>query len=410
MLISLLQQRLDTLSVENRRRHLRVSMGPCTPQVHVSPRDPSGPADPSGTPLLAFCSNDYLGLANHPELIEAWAQGARRYGVGSGASHLISGHSAAHAALEAELARWQAPYIPQARALLFSTGYMANMALLGALGLADATLFCDKLNHASLIDGASLAAAKVQRYPHAHLERLAFLLQQCDSPLKFIVTDAVFSMDGSVAPGPELLRLAHAHDAWLIVDDAHGFGVLGPQGQGSLAHWGVGSERLIYMGTLGKAAGVAGAFVVAHEVVIDWLINTARPYIYTTASAPAQAHALLHSLRLIQGEQGHERRQHLQSLIRRLRNAGAELAPGWRWAASDTPIQPLMIGPNLEALSVSRQLEQAGLWVPAIRPPTVPVGTARLRVTLSASHTAADVDRLLSTLGAIASASAYAES
>ncbi len=402
MLISLLKQRLDQRASEATRRQLRVSMGPCTPHVHVSAQHQSWQPEDPGTALLAFCSNDYLGLANHPELIEAWAQGAKRYGVGSGASHLISGHSAAHAELEAELTRWQAAHIPHARALFFSTGYMANMALLGALGLAEATLFCDKLNHASLIDGASLAAAKVQRYPHANLERLAFLLEHCDSSLKFIVTDAVFSMDGSVANVPELLRLATAHDAWLILDDAHGFGVLGPQGQGSLAHWGVCSERLIYMGTLGKAAGVAGAFVVAQEVVINWLINTARSYIYTTASPPAQAHTLLHSLRLIQGDQGHDRRQHLQFLIRRLRNAAVEFRAGWRWAESGTPIQPLMIGNNVQALSLSTLLEQAGLWVPAIRPPTVPVGTARLRVTLSASHTVAQVEQLLAALSAAA--------
>lgn len=400
MLLDLLQQRLAGRSVEHTRRQVRVSLGPCEPHLRVrSESFESQPNDP-GTPLLAFCSNDYLGLANHPELIDAWAQGARDYGVGSGASHLISGHSLAHAQLETELARWQAPHIPQARALYFSTGYMANLAMLTALGLGEATLFCDKLNHASLIDGALLAAAKVQRYPHVNLERLAYQLQQCDTPLKFIVTDAVFSMDGSMAPLPELLRLAQAHDAWLIVDDAHGFGVLGAQGQGSLAHWGVCSERLIYMGTLGKAAGVAGAFVVAQTTLIEWLINTARTYIYTTASPPAQAHTLLHSLRLIQGEPGHVRRQQLQTLIHCLRQAlPTDLPPGWRWAESDTPIQPLLIGDNMAALSLSRQLEQAGLWVPAIRPPTVPLGTARLRITLSASHTVADVDRLRLALG-----------
>lgn len=402
MLINLLKQHLDQRAAQTTRRQLRVSMGPCTPLVEVSAAHPAWQPEAPSHALLAFCSNDYLGLANHPELIEAWALGAQRYGVGSGASHLISGHSAAHAQLETELARWQAEHIPQARALFFSSGYMANMALLSGLGLAEATLFCDKLNHASLIDGASLAAAKVQRYPHANLERLDQLLAQCDSPLKLIVTDAVFSMDGSVADGPELLRLAHAHDAWLIIDDAHGFGVLGPQGQGSLAHWGVCSERLIYMGTLGKAAGVAGAFVVAHEVVIDWLINTARSYIYTTASPPAVAHTVMHSLRLIRGEQGHERRQHLQALIRHLRHTALELPAPWAWGESNTPIQPLKVGDNLQALNLSRSLEQAGLWVPAIRPPTVPVGSARLRVTLSASHTLAQLDRLLAALSAAA--------
>ena len=400
-----LRQQLAEREAQHIRRRLRISMGPCQPQLQVARAelqdcDELEPQASEAKPLLAFCSNDYLGLANHPELIKAWAEGARRYGVGSGASHLISGHSAAHAQLESELGHMQAPFIPGARALYFSTGYMANLAVLTALGSSDATLFCDKLNHASLIDGALLAAAKVQRYPNADMERLAYQLQQCTTPLKLIVTDAVFSMDGSVAPLRELLRLAEAHDAWVVVDDAHGFGVLGERGQGSLAHCGVGGERFIYMGTLGKAAGVAGAFVAAHPVIIEWLINAGRSYIYTTASSPAQAHTLLTSLRLIQSEEGAERRAHLGALIQRLRSSpdAAWAQRGWRWADSITAIQPLMLGDNLVSLSLSAQLEQQGLWVPAIRPPTVPIGTARLRITLSASHTAADVDQLLAAL------------
>jgi 8-amino-7-oxononanoate synthase len=402
MLLDRLAQKLGERDAEHTRRRLRVSMDPCSPQVRIgnsSVADANSGAD-FAAELLAFCSNDYLGLANHPELVAAWSEGAQRYGVGSGASHLISGHSVAHARLEQALARIQAPYIPGAQALYFSTGYMANLAVLTALGSSDATLFCDKLNHASLIDGALLAQAKMQRYPAGDTERLAHQLEQCTTPLKLIVTDAVFSMDGSIAPLPELLRLAERHDAWVVLDDAHGFGVLGDQGQGSLAHFNLCSERFIYIGTLGKAAGVAGAFVVAHPTIVDWLINTGRSYIYTTASSPAQAHAVLKSLQLIAGEEGAQRRAHLRALVQQLRAApsGAWRQRGWSWVESITAIQPLMIGDNGAALRLSTSLEAEGLWVPAIRPPTVPVGTARLRITLSAAHTHADVDRLLTSL------------
>lgn len=408
MLLDRLAQKLGERDAEHTRRRLRVSMDPCAPQVRIgnsSVADAHSGAD-FAAELLAFCSNDYLGLANHPELVAAWSEGAQRYGVGSGASHLISGHSVAHAHLEQALARIQAPYIPGAQALYFSTGYMANLAVLTALGSADATLFCDKLNHASLIDGALLAQAKMQRYPSGDTERLAHQLQQCTTPLKLIVTDAVFSMDGTLAPLPELLRLAERHDAWVVLDDAHGFGVLGDQGQGSLAHFDLRSERFIYIGTLGKAAGVAGAFVVAHPTIIDWLINTGRSYIYTTASSPAQAHAVLKSLQLIAGEEGAQRRVHLRALVQQLRAApsGVWGQRAWSWVESITAIQPLMIGDNGGALRLSTSLEAEGLWVPAIRPPTVPVGTARLRITLSAAHSHADVDRLLTSLNRAAGA------
>lgn len=361
------------------------------------PRD--DPGSLNTRPLLAFCSNDYLGLANHPILIEALAEGARLYGVGSGASHLVSGHSRAHAALEADLAAAMAPWVPGAKALYFSSGYMANIALLGALGDAQATLFSDKLNHASLIDGALLAKATTQRYPHANLSVLATQLARCTTPIKLIVTDAVFSMDGDLAPLPELLALAERHDAWLIVDDAHGFGVLGEHGQGTLAHFGLRSERVICMGTLGKAAGVAGAFVAAHPSVIDWLVQSARTYIYSTAAPPALAHAARASLGLIAGEEGDQRRAHLRQLIHQLRKNLTALidhhpALGWRLAPSSTPIQPLIVGDNQAALTLSAALDALGFWVPAIRPPTVPVGSARLRITLSAAHTPADVEQL----------------
>jgi 8-amino-7-oxononanoate synthase len=356
---------------------------------------------------LTFCSNDYLGLANHPALIDAIGEGARLYGAGSGASHLINGHSRAHVLLEDTLAEYLSPCIPQARALSFCTGYMANMALLTSLGHAGTTLFSDQLNHASLIDGARLAKATVQLYAHRDVAGLAHQLADCDTPIKLIVTDAVFSMDGDLADLGELLILAERFDAWLIVDDAHGFGVLGAQGRGSLSHFGLCSERLIYMGTLGKAAGLSGAFVAAHPSIIEWLIQNARPYIYTTAAPPAIAHALLTSLTLIQGDEGEQRRQHLQALIEQLRQQLQALverhpALGWTLTDSHTAIQGLVVGENATALALSSLLDAQGLTVPAIRPPTVPLGTARLRITLSAAHTLADIAQLMNALTDIA--------
>lgn len=394
MLIDHLNRQLREREGQGLRRQRRTTESPCAPQQRVSQL---------GRPtcdMLAFCSNDYLGLANHPALVEALVDGARRYGAGSGASHLINGHSRAHAALEEDLAAWLAPCLPHAQALTFCTGYMANLALLTALGGSGATIFADKLNHASLIDGALLAKAPMQRYAHRNLAVLAGQLERCTTPIKLIVTDAVFSMDGDLADLPELLALAERFDASLIVDDAHGFGVLGLQGRGTLSHFGLRSERLIYMGTLGKAAGLGGAFVAAHPTVIDWLVQTARPYIYTTAAPPAVAHALRESLRLIGGEEGEQRRAQLQGLIGQLRTQVAALtaahpALGWQLAESDTAIQPLIVGANATALALAAALDEQGLWVPAIRPPTVPVGSARLRITLSATHSPRDVQRLI---------------
>ncbi|AEI82314.1 8-amino-7-oxononanoate synthase BioF (plasmid) [Cupriavidus necator N-1] len=396
----MLLDRLTQVAAERAGRALtrrrRTAHTACAPLQSTS--DGHGEA----RPLLGFCSNDYLGLANHPAVIEAFAQGARRYGAGSGASHLVSGHSLAHHELEAHLARWLAPHIPQAQALYFCTGYMANMGVLSALGTADAMLFCDKLNHASLIDGALLARATVRRYLHCDTASLARLLAASNSPLKLIVTDSVFSMDGDMAPLKALLALAERYDAWIIVDDAHGFGVLGEQGHGVLEALGLSSERFIYIGTLGKAAGVAGAFVAAHEAIIEHLVNTARPYIYTTAAPPAVAHALLASLAILEGEEGKQRRAQLTRCIAMLRDGLARLAAiaGWTLGDSETAIQPLIVGDNGAALALSATLEADGIRVGAIRPPTVPEGTARLRITLSASHTEDDVRRLLDALSA----------
>ncbi len=357
--------------------------------------------------MLGFCSNDYLGLASHPTLIEALVEGAHRYGAGSGASHLISGHGEAHAALEDLLAHWMTSSIPHARVLTFSTGYMANLALLTALGDSSATVFCDKLNHASLIDGALLAKAQVRRYPHCHLTTLERQLKVCATPIRLIVTDTVFGMDGDQADLAALLALAERYDAWLILDDAHGFGVLGQHGHGSLAQAGLRSERFILMGTLGKAAGVSGAFIAAHPVIIEWLLQTARTYVFTTAVPPALAHALRTSLQLIAGDEGMRRRVLLRQHIAQLRSGLQDLidaypAAGWVLGASDTAIQPLIVGDNARALALSDRLDTQGMWIPAIRPPTVPTGTARLRITLSASHTADDVQCLLAALHTVA--------
>ncbi|MEM5276283.1 8-amino-7-oxononanoate synthase [Cupriavidus taiwanensis] len=396
MLLEQLQQAAQQRHALALTRRRRVAHTACAPHQAVG-EDGTAPES-----LLTFCSNDYLGLANHPQVIAALVEGAQRYGAGSGASHLVSGHSLAHAQLEAELARWFAPHIAQARTLYFCTGYMANMAVLTALGAAGATLFCESLNHASLIDGARLARAEVQRYPHCDTAALEALLAASTSERKLIVTDSVFSMDGNVAPLRQLLALAERYDAWIVVDDAHGFGVLGEQGHGVLEALGLSSERFIYIGTLGKAAGVAGAFVAAHETIIEHLVNTARPYIYTTAAPPAVAHALLASLALIEGDEGRQRRTQLARCIATLREGLAQLAAiaGWTLGDSQTAVQPLIVGDNGAALALSATLEADGIRVGAIRPPTVPEGTARLRITLSAAHTEADVRRLLEALSA----------
>ena len=350
-----------------------------------------------GRPLLAFAGNDYLGLAQHPALVEAAQRGAARYGVGATASPVICGHGPAHAALEDELAR----FVGLPRALYFYAGYAANSGALPALVERGDALISDALNHACLIDGARLSRADITVYAHndmAALERA--LIATHGARRRLVVADAVFSMDGDLAPLPDMLALCERHDAWLYVDDAHGFGVLGQGGRGSLSHWGFTPgampPRLIYMATLGKAAGVAGAFVAGVPSLVEWLMHKARTYFVATGAPPMIAEALRASLLLIEREDW--RRERLQALRLRLR---AGLA-GLPWPAPATPsaIQPLMLGDSVSALALMDALEMQGIWVPAIRPPTVAEGTARLRISLSALHSLADVDRLVAALTA----------
>ena len=384
MIIQTLREELAALAADGLARHHRTVSTPTQPELTVDGKD-----------LVAFCSNDYLGLASHPELVKALAAGAKKWGVGSGASHLISGHFKPHEDLQQKLAT----FTGTEKALLFSTGYMANLGIVPALmGRGDA-IFADRLNHASLIDAAQLSRADHMRYPHGDIGTLRAQLAASTAKRKMILTDGVFSMDGDLAPLPELFELAEKHDAWLVIDDAHGFGTLGPEGRGILAHFAIPpSPRVIYMGTLGKAAGVSGAFVAGDATVIDYLLQTARTHIFTTASPPALATAVSKSLDLI--AEGDDRRQHLQGLIARLR-AGLATLP-WELMPSPTAIQPLIIGGNEDVLRVAEGLLARGYWVPAIRPPTVAAGKARLRITLSAAHTEAQVDGLLDALRSLA--------
>ncbi|WP_297791736.1 8-amino-7-oxononanoate synthase [uncultured Marinobacter sp.] len=357
-------------------------------------RQISGPQQPSltsdGQSLLSFCSNDYLGLANHPANLEALVNALPQTGLGGAASHLICGHHDAHHRLEERLAA----FTQRSAALFFSTGYMANMGVISALAGRGDTIFSDRLNHASIIDGCILSRAKVRRYPHSDMAALERMLAET-SGHKLVVTDGVFSMDGDIAPLRELAGLCKTHDALLVVDDAHGVGVLGPQGRGSAAELGLSEDDVpVLIGTLGKAVGTSGAFVAGPQVLMDYLVQKARTYIYTTAMPPAIAEATVASLDLI--ERDDERRAHLRELIERFRRGASEL--GYQLMPSGTPIQPIMVGDNWSALALSKALEEKGLLVTAIRPPTVPEGEARLRVTLSAAHTLADVDRLLAGL------------
>lgn len=348
----------------------------------------------SGQRVISFCSNDYLGLAADPALVAAAHAALDQCGVGAGAAHLITGHHRFHHDFEAAFAR----FVGKPAALLFSTGYMANLGVLTALAGRHGEVFGDKLNHASLVDAAQLSGASLTRTRHNDLAQLESLLAASAAQDKLIVSDLVFSMDGDIAPVDALLDLAERFDAWLYLDDAHGFGVLN-EGRGGLTERARASDRVIYLATLGKAAGVAGAAVAAHESVIDWLIQKARPYIYTTASPPLLAACLLESLHQI--EAGGARRERLRSHIAQLRQGVAGLQLG-ALMPSATPIQPLLIGANADAVRLSQALLQRGLLVPAIRTPTVPVNTARLRITLSAAHSADDVAQLVEALHAVA--------
>ena len=371
-----LEQELSRRRAENLYRERLVLESPQGAEVRVGAQT-----------LLSFCSNDYLGLANDPRVVAAMQQGAQHYGAGAGASHLVSGHSRAHHALEEELAG----FVGAERALLFSTGYMANLGVVSALVERHDTIFEDRLNHASLIDAARLARAKVTRYPHADTARLAKMLQQAPQP-GLVTTDAVFSMDGDIAPLAELSELAARHGARLLVDDAHGLGVLGRNGRGTLEYLGLPpAPPVILMGTLGKALGVFGAFVAGEAALIETLIQQARTYIYTTALPPAVAEAVRASLRIAR-EEGW-RRERLNGLVRRFRDGAERL--GLSLMPSPTPIQPVVLGTAEAAMQASRRLREQGILVPAIRPPTVPEGSARLRITFSTAHEEKHVDRLL---------------
>ena len=354
-----------------------------------------GPQGPevilNGRSCLAFCSNDYLGLANHPEVVAHLQRAARTCGVGGGASHLIVGHNRAHHRLEEHLAQ----FTGRPRALLFSTGYMANLGVISALlGPSDA-VFQDRLNHASLLDAGLLSRARMQRYQHSDLADLERRLNKSKARRKLIVTDGVFSMDGDQALLPDLAALAKAYDAWLMVDDAHGFGCIGEGGRGSASHWQLSMEELpVLVGTLGKAFGTAGAFVAGSEVLIETLIQFARPYIYTTAIPPAIAEVSCTSLKLLEVENW--RREHLSELITFFRDGCKAL--GLPVMESKIPIQPILLGDVQRVLSAGEALLEQGILVTPIRPPTVPEGKARLRVTLSASHTFRQVERLLEAL------------
>jgi len=381
---ALLAPELEALKQKSLYRLRRILDGPQGPQVRVDGQD-----------CLNFSSNDYLGLAAHPKLAEAARRGLEDYGTGSGAAHLVTGHSRAHHAFEEELAA----FTGRPQALLFSSGYLANLAVASGLLKRGDRVLQDRLNHASLLDAGLLSGARFSRYEHADVEALKRdLAVMTDRTL--VMTDGVFSMDGDIAPLPKLARAAGEAGAFLMVDDAHGFGVLGKRGQGSVEHHGLGSAQVpILMATLGKALGGFGAFVAGSEALVETLIQRGRTYIYTTASPPALAEAGRAALKLVHEEPG--RREYLKTLIARFRGGATQL--GLKLLPSETPIQPLLVGEAEETLALSQRLRERGILVVAIRPPTVPAGTARLRITLTAAHSEVQVDRLLDALRGCAS-------
>ncbi|MFC1588673.1 8-amino-7-oxononanoate synthase [Pseudomonadota bacterium] len=377
-----LQKELDERKAQHLYRSRRISESAQQPEMVID-----------GQSVINFCSNDYLGLANHDEVKNAFIEGVKKYGAGSGAAHLVNGHSTAHHKLEQELAE----FTGYPRALLFSTGYMANLGLAQALVGKGDTVLEDRLNHASLIDGGLLSGARFQRYAHNDVKQLEGKLNDAKGET-LVLTDGVFSMDGDIANIPALANSCKQHDAWLMVDDAHGFGVLGEHGKGSLEHFQLSQNDVpIYMATLGKALGTSGAFIAGSEALIETLIQKARPYIYTTATPPAVAEATRASLQLIKTKP--ELREQLNNNIQYFRINAAQA--GIELTESQTAIQPIILGEEERAVAVSEQLLEKGLLVTAIRPPTVPKGTARLRITLSAAHTQQQIDQLIGALGTL---------
>lgn len=375
-----LGEELEARKQQSLYRQRRILQSPQAPEVQVD-----------GKNYLAFCSNDYLGLANHPQVISALQKGAEKYGVGGGASHLVNGHSQAHHALEEELAE----FTGRPKALLFSTGYMANIGAVNALIDKRDAVFQDRVNHASLLDAGLLSGARFQRYLHNDAKNLETRLQRSEARRKLVVADGVFSMDGDLVDLPAISDAAQRHNAWVMIDDAHGFGCIGKGGRGVVDHFDMTPDQVqVLVGTLGKAFGTSGAFVAGSEELIETLVQHARTYIYTTSMPPAVAEATRASLRLLQQEEW--RREKLNHLIQRFR-AGCEQL-GLTLIDSPTPIQPIMVGESEKAMQMSAALEQQGIFIGAIRPPTVPQGEARLRVTLSASHTEKQLDRLLDAL------------
>jgi 8-amino-7-oxononanoate synthase len=389
---AILQGQLDQRRAEHLyRTRLNVASG-CSSTLEVD-----------GSTLVNFCSNDYLGLANHSEINQALKKAVEQYGTGSGASHLISGHSTAHEQLEEQLA----DFTGRPRALLYSTGYMANMGTINALVGRHDLVLQDQLNHASLLDGGHLSRATSQRYKHSDLDNLQQRLEQSSAARKLIVTDGVFSMDGDLAPLAQLSEMAAAHNGWLMVDDAHGFGVLGKQGGGLVEELNLSCEQVpVLVGTLGKSFGTFGAFVAGSEALIESLIQFSRSYIYTTAMPPAIAAATLTSLKIVREETW--RREKLASLIARFRRGAEQI--GLQLMASSTPIQPVVINDDQKVMQISAALREQGFLVGAIRPPTVPVGSGRLRITLSADHSEQQVDQLLNALDIAAKTIAVTES
>lgn len=377
--IAELAQRLAEVRGAHAQRHRRRRAG-----MALRPRL-------DGRQVVSFATNDYLGLAADPRVIDAYRQGAACYGTGAGAAELVSGHTDAHAELEAALAR----FTGRPRALVISTGYMANLCVVTTLASRRTAVIEDRLNHASMLDAAILARARLLRYQHLDMDDLA--TRVAASPGALVTTDGVFSMDGDVAPLPRMIEICRGAGGTLILDDAHAFGVLGARGGGSIEHYGVTPGDVpVVVGTFGKAFGGAGAFVAADELVIEAMIQFARPYIYTTALPPALCCAMTRSLQIIEDEAGLRRR--LRANIDRFRRRA--LARGVPLTESCTPIQPVVIGENRRAVSVAERLLAKGYWVAAIRPPTVPAGSARLRVTLSAAHAEEEIDGLVDVLAA----------